>query len=157
MQVDAFLADSAEAVQGKIYALGIGWSTIYATEFPAVHPRVSIGLTIHVPYTATNQPHRLELRLETADGAPMALGSQPGSDSTASAAVTKLAADFNVGRPPLLPAGDAQVLVFAMSVNSLVIEIPEMYNWVIEIDGSEVKRLPMRVQLLTQPGPVYSA
>jgi hypothetical protein len=149
MEIDAFLADTAETVEGKIYALGIGWNTIFTGGFPAVHPRVAIGVTIHVPYTETNEPHRLEVRLEDADGGRIPLSMpQPGQLGQSDEQVMVLGAEFNVGRPPQLPDGDEQVVCVALTINSLLIQRPEMYNWVLEIDGAELKRLPMRVQQL---------
>jgi uncharacterized protein DUF6941 len=154
MRVNAFLADSAEAVQGKIYALGIGWNTIYARAFPVIHPRVAVGMTIHVPYTATNQMHSISLHLQTQDQVRVPLGERPGADGEGSGVVQELSGQFNVGRPPLLPPGDEQVVALAMTINGLQFPKPDLYSWVISIDGAEVRRLPMRVQQLVEPGPV---
>jgi len=95
MEVDAFLADSAEAVQGKIYALGIGWNSIYAAAFPTQHPRLSIGLTIRVPYTATNQMHRLTVRLETSDGERVRIGQQAAGPGQELRPVYEFGGEFN--------------------------------------------------------------
>lgn len=154
MQVNAFLADSAEAVEGKIYALGIGWNTIHARAFPVIHPRVAIGVIIHVPYTATNQMHRITLHLQTQDQVRVPLGERPSADGEGLDVVGELSGQFNVGRPPLLPPGDEQVVALAMTINGLRFTKPDLYSWVISIDGAEVRRLPMRVQQLVEPGPV---
>lgn len=151
MEVDAFLADSAESVQGKIYALGIGWNTIFCPSFPVVHARVAIGITVRVPYTATNQMHTISAHLETEDALRVQLGLSQGAADLDPTPVLELKAQFNVGRPPLLPAGDEQIVAFAMEVNQLPFESPGMFSWVISIDGVEVKRLPMRVHQLA-PG-----
>jgi hypothetical protein len=103
MEVDAFLADSAESVQGKVYALGIGWNTVYVRELPSVHPRVSVGITIRVPYTATNQMHTVVLHLEDEDGERIPLGQEPSEPDDPPKQVFELGGQFNVGRPPLLP------------------------------------------------------
>jgi hypothetical protein len=151
MEVDAFLADSAEAVQGKIYGLGIGWNNIYVPTFPAVHPRVSVGITIHVPYTHTNQMHTIALHLEGADGERLPLGETPPEQLDGETGqILEIGGTFNVGRPPLLPAGDEQVVPLAMTINGLRLERPDMLTWVISIDGTPVKRLPMRVHQLLQ-------
>lgn len=154
MEIDAFLADSAEALQGKIYALGAGWSAIYATAFPVTHPRVAVGVIIRVPYTATNQEHRVNLKLVDFDSNSIPLGLQVGPDGQPTP-VHGIGAQFNVGRPPLLPAGDEQVVALAMTIDGLQIPKPDMYTWVIEVDGDPMKRLPMRVQLLNQIGPNF--
>lgn len=150
MQVDAFLADSADMVQGKIYALGIGWNNVYVAVFPAVHPRVSVAMTIHVPYTATNQMHSISLHLESADGERLPLGeTPPDQPESAPGQLFDLGGQFNVGRPPLLPAGDEQIVALTITINQLRLEKPDMLTWVISIDGTPEKRLPMRVHQLT--------
>jgi hypothetical protein len=151
MEVDAFLADSAETVQGKIYALGIGWNNIFVKTFPAVHPRVSVGITIHVPYTATNQMHKISLHLEDADGERLPLGETPPEQPDGETGqVLELRGQFNVGRPPLLPPGDVQVVCLTMTINNLRLDKPDMLSWVISIDDTPMKLLPMRIQLFTQ-------
>jgi hypothetical protein len=150
MEVDAFLADAAEAVQGKVYALGIGWDTVHVRSLPAVHPRASIGLVIRVPYTATNQMHTVLVHLEDEDGDRVLIGDEPSESDSDPKQVFEIGGQFNVGRPPLLPPGDAQVVCLALTVNSLRLEKPAMFHWVISVDGTPLKRLPMRVQLLTQ-------
>ncbi|PJJ65366.1 DUF6941 family protein [Compostimonas suwonensis] len=152
MEIDAFLADSAESVQGKIYALGIGWNTVFAPQFPATHPRVALGVTVHVPYTATNAPHALTVSLVDEDGTKQMLGRAPSSTGEPRP-VFDLTANFNVGRPPMLPEGDEQIVAMAMVIDQMSFSRPEMLAWVFEVDGVELKRLPMRVaQLAQQPG-----
>lgn len=68
MRVDAFLADTAEVISNKIYALGLGWNTIYARGFPVIHRRLALALTVHVPFTDTNTNHKLDVRLVTEIG-----------------------------------------------------------------------------------------
>ena len=153
MEVDAFLADSAELVQGKIYALGIGWNLIWTRQFPVVHPRVALGITVHVPYTATNQMHRVEIRLEDEDGNARQIGMAPGPDG-APQPTTKLEAQFNIGRPPLLPPGDEQIAPLAVQFDQLQFDHAGAYSWVISVDGTEARRLPMRVSLIQQGMPI---
>jgi hypothetical protein len=43
------LADGAQAVGGKLYILGGGWSTFYAPAFPVP---INIGLGVNVSYTS---------------------------------------------------------------------------------------------------------
>src|SRR5690606_13247907 len=99
VRVDAFLADSAEVVQGKIYALGAGWNTIYVRTFPAVHRRLTVAATVHVPFTDTNQPHGLELKLVTEDGEDHPIGLRMGDDGKPEP-VRAMGGEFRLGRPP---------------------------------------------------------
>lgn len=151
MEVTAFLADSAEAVQGKIYALGIGWNAIFAPAFPALHPRLALGMTIHVPYTATNQMHTVTVHMETEDGERVQLSTTPQQDGAPEPAL-EVGGSFNVGRPPMLIAGDAQVVTYAMTFDQLKFDAPGMFVWIISVDGAEMKRIPMRVSPLPPGG-----
>lgn len=154
MEIDAFLCDSVVSAEGKLYVQGAGWNTIWAQKFPARHPRVGIGIIVHIPYTATNQVHKLEIRIEDQDGNVMPLGdAAPGTES-ADGKIRRLGGEFNVGRPPMLPAGDQQVVALAIQVDGLSFEEPNMYNVVIDLDGSEAKRIPMRVGLITSAAPI---
>jgi hypothetical protein len=142
MEVDAFLADSVETVNGKIYALGMGWNVITTPAVPTTHPRIGLGMLIRVPYTATNQPHQMELRLEDADGQVLALTEKPGEPGES---VHKLGATFNVGRPPQLTPGEEQIVPLSINIDRLTFEKAERYRFVIAIDGSDVKELSLRV------------
>jgi hypothetical protein len=144
MEIDAFLADSAESVQGKLYALGIGWNSLLATAFPFAQPRIALGITLQVPYTETNEPHTLTVHLEDEDGGRKQLGQNLAPDGSV-APLMELSSTFTMGRPPLLPPGDAQVISFAMNFDQLPFERPGVFNWVISIDSIAGKRLPMRV------------
>ena len=151
MEVDAFLCDSVVSAEGKLYAQGIGWNIIFSGSFPARHARIGIGVLIRVPYTATNQSHRFELHLENGDGGRVALGDAPPGMSEDGKLYT-IPSDFNVGRPPLLPPGDDQIVPLSMNIDGLQFDSPDSYTFVITIDGTEIKRLPIRLQLLAQPG-----
>jgi hypothetical protein len=155
VEVNAFLADAAEESQGKIYALGIGWNRIYTREFPARHPRMAIAITVHVPYTQTNQVHRISIQLETEDGQVVPLGDAPPSaPDEPPGKIHELGGEFNVGRPPNLTPGDEQIVPLALTLDGLRFEQPGKFNWVIRIDGTEVRRLDMRVEHLMQLGTV---
>jgi hypothetical protein len=108
IRVEAFLCDSVAGVGGKLFALGIGWNAIQAARFPTRHPRIGVGLVIHVPYTATNRAHRFTVHLEDEDRHVLPLGDAgPGTDpeSVEDGKVVRLTGQFNVGRPPDLPPG----------------------------------------------------
>jgi hypothetical protein len=144
IEADAFLADSAEAINGKLYAMGIGWNTIWAPAFPVTYPRLALGITIHVPFTATNAPHRFTLHLEDPDGSRLILARMPLPDGSVDD-VHEVGGEFNVGRPPLLPAGDEQVVSFAVTLDQITFPEPLLLHWVVTVDGEELKKLTMRV------------
>lgn len=154
MEVDAFLCDSIASAEGKLYVQGAGWNTIFSARFPARHARIGIGVLIGVPYTATNEPHEFEVRLEDSDGRRLPIVEAPPGVTSEDGRLYAIGGEFNMGRPPLLPAGDSQMVPLAMNVDGLVFDRPDAYNFVISIDGTEMKRLPIRLQQLAQPGPL---
>lgn len=155
MEVEAFLADSVVTAEGKLYVQGAGWNAITTAALPTRHARIGIGLIVRVPYTATNQPHKFELRLEDEDGQELQLGAAPVESAEATVeAITRIGGEFNVGRPPNLYPGEEQLLPFAVNLDGLVFERAGAYRFVLEIDGAEVKRLPFRINQVTKFGPV---
>jgi hypothetical protein len=146
MEVDGFLADSVVVAEGKLYAQGAGWNTINVQSLPAVHDRVGIGMIIDVPYTDTNQEHQFSLHLETEDGEQLPLGDAPPGMETPDGRIRTIEGVFNMGRPPMLVAGDDQLIPLAINLNGLPFTAAGRYTFVIAVDGEEVKRLPFRVQ-----------
>lgn len=149
MRVDAFLADSAEVVQNKIYCLGAGWNTIYVRGFPAMHRRLAVAATVHVPYTATNASHKFELKLLTEDGQMHAIGLRPDAEGKP-VPVYAMGGEFTLGRPPTLVAGDEQIANFAFTIDGMRFPEAGKFEWIISIDDEELASLPMRVQLAQQ-------
>lgn len=138
IKVTALLCDSAVAESGKLYVLGGGWNNVTVAGFPAQLPRIGIGLVVTVPYTMTNAHHTLKIELRDEDGKVHNLGAgDPGSE--------KLAAKFNVGRPPQLVEGEAQNLSLAVNLDALIFDGPGLYEFVISVNDEERSRLTFRV------------
>ncbi len=76
MKVTMLLADAAQAVEGKLYILGGGWSITGPDPTP-----MAIALKIEVPWNDSNTPHHLHLVLCDEDGRPVRVptptGEQP--------------------------------------------------------------------------------
>ena len=149
MEVEGFLADAVENVGGKLFVLGAGWNVIHVGALPARHSRVGVGLLIRVPYTATNQAHRFELRIETEDGEVHPLGDVPVDDGS-DGKLYRIEGEFDVGRPAGLPAGEEQIVPVAANLDGLTFDRAGSYRFVFEIDGTAVKTLPFRINLATQ-------
>ena len=117
------LADSAQAVDGKLYLLGAAWNLLRFPEFPASLV-VGIAVAIDVDWNETNQRHHLDLHFEDGDGNTM----DP-----------QITADFEAGRPPGAVAGTDLRLVFAVN-GPLAIQQPGSYAAVAKIGDVELAR-----------------
>ena len=142
--VDAFLCDSAVAVEGKVYIQGGGWNLLHSPVFPFAQDRIGVAAIVSVPYTETNKNHVFELRLEDQDGALKPLGHLPGPDGQPQVQM-KIMGNFMLGRPPILQAGDAQNVPIALNLDNLMFEAPGSYSFVLSIDEKEIERLTFRV------------
>jgi hypothetical protein len=146
MDTDALLADSVAVAEGKVYVQGGGWNLINVQAFPFVQDRIGIALIVKVPYTATNQEHRFKLSLQDEDGEVVVLGDAPPGVETEDGKIRGIEGAFNIGRPPLLPPGDEQIIPLALNLNGISFERPGRFAFVFEIDGTEVNRLSFRIQ-----------
>jgi hypothetical protein len=127
------LADSAQAVGGKLFVLGGGISNTAPQPTP-----IAICGTIVIPWDETNVPHTLTVLLESANGqsisVPTPMGDQP----------FKIEAKFEGGRPP----GTAKGTNFTapIALNFLRPSMPPgRYLFKILSDGTEVDRLSLDV------------
>ena len=127
------LADSAQAVDGKLYILGGAWNVLRFPEFPA-QLIVGIAVAIDVDWNETNQRHHLDLHFEDADGNAM----DP-----------KIGADFEAGRPPGAAAGSDLRIVFAVN-GPLSIPRAGAYAAVAAVAGTELARARFQAVQATQ-------
>lgn len=135
MEVDAFLADSVVAAEGKLYVQGGVWNQLaVGGRFPTRHPRIGVAISIAVPYAATGGEHRFALYLEDADGGrlPMGDGQEVGGA-------------FNVARSGGVAEGADHVIPLAVNLDGLVFEGPGRYRFVIAVDDVPAKHLPFHV------------
>jgi hypothetical protein len=135
-KIDAMLCDAVAVESGKLYMQGGGWNMVMTTEFPAKIARIGVAALIHVPYSKTNALHRLLVQLQDDDGNRIPLG--PGEEGM-------LEAQFNVGRPPTLQAGEEQLLPFAVNLDALSFSKPGTYSFVFTLNSDELARLTFRI------------
>jgi hypothetical protein len=88
------------------------------------------------PYSKTNALHRVLLQLPDDDGNRIPLG--PGEGGI-------VEAQFNVGRPPTLQAGEEQLLPFAVNLDALSFPKPGTYSFVFTFKNDELARLTFRI------------
>lgn len=153
MRAIAFLADSVAVAEGKLYVQGAGWDAILTGALPTRHPRIGIGVLVRVPYGETNMPHQFELRIEDPDGKEVPLGDAP-PGTTPDGKVRRLGGPLMVGRPPLLTAGDEQVVPIAANLDGLVFETSGTYRIVVSVDGQDAEVVPFRIGLVPQLTPI---
>lgn len=119
MRLDFLLvADRAEAVNGKLYALGGGWDRINMAQFPGA-ANFDVALGILVGYTETNERHEFQLTLEDDDGKVV---------------VGPVGGQLEMGRPPGLKPAQAQRFMVAVR-GPFVLPAPGEYHWMLALDG----------------------
>jgi hypothetical protein len=133
MQIHALmLADSAQAVDGKLYILGGAWNMLRFPQFPA-QLMVGIAVAIDVAWDETDRRHHLDIHFEGADRA---------------AIDPRIGADFEASTPPEAMAGADLRIVLAVN-GPVVIPGPGPYAAVASIGGRELART--RFQALFAP------
>ncbi len=126
MKVTLLLADSAQAVGGKLYILGGGWSNIT--------PGAPFAVTgkIEVPWNQGTDEHVWRLELVDADGYPFTLPHDGEGDPPALVFENK----FCTGIPPGIVAGTPLDHVFAVNLGpGLPLAPGARYQWQLTIDG----------------------
>jgi Family of unknown function (DUF6941) len=132
------LADGAQAVGGKLYMLGGGWTHCFIPQFPGrpVAP-FAIALGLRVPYHLTNRKFSFALELTDSDGARVG---------------DVFAGELEQGRPPGIRAGTDQSILIAVNAAP---EFPEpgRYSFNASIDGEPMRSIPFEAvqQLPQQP------
>ena len=122
MRATMLLSDAAQAVQGKLYVIGGGWTMTV----PGASSAVAIQML--VPWDQTNTRHRWRLELLDADGGQVVLPSPAGERPV------ELEGEFEVGRPAGVPRGADIGVAIAVNVGPLPLELGR-YEWRLSIDG----------------------
>jgi hypothetical protein len=118
------LADSAQAVAGKLYVLGGGWSMTGPDPSP-----MALAIKVEIPWDQTNHAHQLRIELLDADGNPVRApgdGDQP---------PLIIEGNFEVGRPPGMKAGTPIDFPFAVNLGPIPLDPDSRYTWQLSIDG----------------------
>lgn len=131
-----FLADRAEVVNGKLYAMGAAWERVGVTDF-AQPLTISFALGVLVPWNATNRPHIVALTIHDADGKPLGF---------------RVEANFVTGRPPNLN-GETQRVLLAVPTAGVLLPGPGSYVLSAAVDGMEAKSVRFSAVLAPAPPP----
>ncbi len=135
MEAIILLCDYAEAVNGKLYITGGGFSNVITTQPLSM----SVALRLAVPWGATNLPHSLHLGLETEDGMAVSNPQDPAGGQL------YVAGEFEVGRPAGMKSGGSIVHTLAFRVEGLDLATGG-YAWILKIDRTEIARSTFEVQ-----------
>ena len=118
MKVTLILADAAQAVKGKLYILGGGWSVVG----PKIHP-MAVAFKIEVPWDEANKDHTFKLILLDADGHPVLTSSGAAEKSL------EILGKFTVGRPHHHLPGTPIDVVYAINFGPLPLQPGNRFVW----------------------------
>jgi hypothetical protein len=139
LAIDMFLADRAEAINGKLYVMGGAWDRLQVPELPGPLPvPISVAVVITVPWSLTNREFTFSLELVDVDNAPVPIPQEDGEEGDEG---DLFSIPFEVGRPPGLRQGRPQKNVLSVTIGpGLEFEKPGTYSFRGMIDGEELSR-----------------
>jgi hypothetical protein len=127
------LANHVEVANGLLYVSGGGWtdhSRVVQPDGRVPSSHFGIAIALRIPWTDTNQPHRIAIRVE---------------DDDATLTIVRTEAQLSVGRPPALPPGAEQHAFVAVNVDA-VFPRPGGYRVVATLDDdADVRTWAFRV------------
>jgi hypothetical protein len=151
LTANAMLCDHAQVSGNKLFISGANISWVGSLSSPEGGYQVSLALAalVRIPWTATNQEHRLtvELLTDAGEGAgaqriPLAQMLPPGVPEDE---LGKIYAVFNAGRAPQMSPGEESLLPIALPMHGLRLPHPGQYWFSIHIDGTEVDHVNFKV------------
>ena len=125
VKVTMMLADSAQAVEGKLYILGGGWSMTGPEPSPS-----AIAVYIQVPWDRTNVEHRFRFELIDSDGQPVEAETAEGVEEPVT-----IEGSFEVGRPVGVRPGTPIDVPLAINIAPMPLPPGGRFEWRLEIDG----------------------
>jgi len=126
MEAILLLCDYAEAINGKFYIMGGGWTMCQ----PGLR-NMSVAIRVFVPWSDANSKHKLALLLQDESGNTVAFGNPPMEVMNEGS--------FEVGRPPGIPEGTELDVTLVFTFNGLALEPDKGYRWQLEIDDEPVQ------------------
>jgi hypothetical protein len=135
--IDFFiLADRAEAVNGKLYLMGGGWSETVVPDISQPAP-LSFALGVLVPWNATNQQHTVRITIEDLDRrCPVPF---------------ELEAGFIAGRPASTRTGAVQRVMLASSGVPVKYPGPGTYQVAVRLSTGHERRVEFQVRSTAIP------
>lgn len=139
MQVTILLCDSAQAVGGKLYVLGGGWSMTGPQPAP-----MAVAMKLSIPWSDANHRFNMKLALVDADGHPVQLPTGPEAELQN----VEVPFVFEAGRPAGLVPGTPLDGCFAVNFPPMPLAPGTRYEWRVEVDGrcEDAWRVPFTVR-----------
>jgi len=130
MEVDfAFLADKAEAVNGKLYLVGGAIDTVWSPGVPVIYPQFSFVMRLLIIPAELGREHRLEINLTDEDGKRLAtIGGPLKTEPSAN-----------------LPKGWKQGFLAVFNFVNLKFERFGNYQFEVVVNNSSLKTVPLRI------------
>jgi len=132
------LADHAQAVGGKLYAMGAGWNVMGPQP-----TSLALGGVLELDWDEANKPHQFKAELLTEDGQPVLLPT-PTGEQPAVVGIT-----VEVGRPPGARPGTPFNVPIA--INLVAIPIPPGGRFVWKFSINDESRDDWRLPFSTRP------
>lgn len=133
MDAILLLCDYAEAVNGKLYIMGGGWTTC-----PPGPRFMAVAIRVIVSWSETNTKHQLALFLQDAEGNQTEFGDPPQP--------VEKTGEFEVGRPPGIPKGTEMDFTAVFGFINLPLQPDTGYRWQLEINGEPAGRASFRTR-----------
>lgn len=133
------LCDYAQAVGGKLYIVGGGWSIL-----TKVQPRANMSLAVKlsVPWSRANERIHIEASLVTDQGEEVTQAGEEGDQPV------RAAGDLELGRPPGLRHGTPLDATFVLNFEGLDLDVGG-YVWELRLGDQPAARTPFQI---VQPG-----
>jgi hypothetical protein len=146
MKVNLLLADHADAVGGKLYINGGGWTITGPQPVP-----FAIAMLIEVPWDQTNTKHTVLLELLDADGNAVKLGSGEEAEQV------RVESHLEVGRPVGVKPGTPLAVPFAMNFAPIPLTPGNQFVWRLSIDGHSEEDWGLSFSTRTNPHEALAA
>ena len=130
-ELTVMLCDYAEAVQGKLYIAGGGWSELRGSG-PA---DLALAVKMALPWTDADRAVPLEAALLTEDGHAVDAGGEP----------VRFTAEVQASRSEDLPPGTPLDVAVAIRFANMVLA-PGGYRFEVSVDGVLSATVPFRVR-----------
>jgi hypothetical protein len=132
IEATMLLCDDAQAVGGKLYMLGGGWSMLTKVQPTA---NMALAVKLSVPWSRANERVHIEATLITDQGETVTQqNDQP----------VRTEGDLEVGRPPGLRHGTPLDATFVLNFQGLDLEAGG-YVWELKVGGALAARVPFQV------------